>query len=245
MYVAVNVLMSIIVLLFVVSGILIRSKRYNWLTPGTMEQVHDGTVDTTGLGNFIGNFFFVIAGTLLVAGIFNHFHIFYGLVFSIAFLFFLVAFMLIRTQKYNRSILPSGKRKTSAKVILGIIVAALVIIGGMLIYGSIEQSVDVDKDKMEIGGLYGASLDMDGAAKVSMIRELPKIQTKTNGFDFANVLKGNFRLDGLGEGKLYVNVNTPLFIEIKLKDSFVILNFKDSTATKAVYEKMKQYWEAE
>ncbi len=246
MYIYVAVLMSSIVILFIVSGVLIKHKRYYWLISGhTMPEGQQVKSDTTALGNFIGNFCFVIAGILLLAGVFDHFHINYGFVLSIASLFFVVAFMLIRAQKYDHNILNAGKKKTVPKIILGIIVATLVIVGGMLIYGSIEQSVDVDKGKIEIGGLYGTTLDVSDIKGVFLIKELPKIQSKTTGFDFANILKGDFKLDGIGDGKLFVNTGSPLFINIKYKDSFVILNFKDSIATRKLYNEISKLGKVE
>jgi preprotein translocase subunit SecG len=243
----VNILMTVVVLLFIISGILLKSGKYYWLTPGfgTMREMQSGNVDVRGLRNFLASSCFVIAAILLLAGIFDHYHVLLGFVISIASLFFAVAFMLIRAQKYDRNILPDRKKRVSAKVLLGIIVVILVIIGGTLIYGSIEQSVEVGKDQIEIGGLCGTTIDMRGVSKVSIIDKLPGIQAKRTGFDFANVLKGNFELEGLGDGKLYVNLGTPLFIEIKYDNTFVILNSRDTAATRATYKKIIELQEAD
>lgn len=138
-----------------------------------------------------------------------------GFVLSIAALFFVVAFMIIRALKHDWNVSPAGKKNLGVRIVIGILVAILVIVGGMLIYGSIEQSVDVKSDKIEIGSLYGTTLNMHGITSVALIGDLPGIQAKAFGFDFANVLKGDFRLEGLGDGKLYVNTRTPPFIEIE------------------------------
>lgn len=247
MYFYVNVLMTLIVLLFLVSGILVKSGKYQWLFSGyeTKQELQSGRDYIKRLRNFIGNFCFVIGAILLLAGIFDHYHVFYGLVLSIASLFFVVAFMLIRVQKYDRQILPDKKRKGGARILLGSLVVILVIVGGMLIYGSMEASVEVGPDRIEIGGLCGTTIDMSRVSDILMINELPKIQSKNSGFDFANVLKGNFRLQGIGEGKLYVNSGTPPFIEIKYDDSFVIMNFKDSNTTHKIYDGINKLRKAE
>jgi Domain of unknown function (DUF3784) len=242
MYIYVNVLMTIIVLLFIASGILLKYGKHYWIISGyrTPEEIRKEGVDIAGLGNFIGASCFVIAALLLLAGIFDHYHVFGGLVGSISSLFFVVAFILIRAQKYNRRVLPDGRKRKGTKVLLGIVVAILMIVGGMLIYGSIEQSVDVEHGAIEIGGLYGTTLDISNISDVSIINELPKIQAKKGGFDFANVLKGDFSLDGIGEGKLYVNIAAPPFIKIKYNDTFVILNFRDTTTTLTTFDKINE-----
>jgi hypothetical protein len=247
MYFYVSILMTLVVLLFIVSGILLKSGRYLWpfSGPETKRELQSGSDDIKGLRNSIGNFCFVVAAILLLAGIFDHYHVFFGLVISIASLFFVVAFILIRVQRYDRHILPERKRKRGARVLLGILVVILVIVGGMLIYGSIEQGVDVGTDRIEIGGLCGTTIDMNGVSGIFIIKELPKIQSKNSGFDFANVLKGNFRLQGIGEGKLYVNTSAPPFIEMKYDGSFVIMNFKDSTTTYKIYNTINGFRKGE
>lgn len=248
----VNILMMLIVLLFIISGILLKSGKYFWLVSGynAMQEIEKGNVDITGLRNFAANSCFVIAAILLVAGVFDHYHIFYGLVTSISSLFFAVAFMLIRAQKYNRSVLPYGKKRGQGRVVLGIVVVFLVTVGGMLIYGSIEQNVDVGKDQIEIRGLCGTTVGMRDVPDVLIIDKLPSIQSKRTGFDFGSVLKGNFKLEGLGNGKMYVNASTPPFIEIKYDNTFVILNSRDTATTHKIYNKIiecrkliRYFWE--
>lgn len=243
----VNILMTFIVLLFVISGILLRSGKYYWLFPGNgaIQERQEGSVDITGLRNFIANSCFVVAAILLLAGVFDHYHVFYGLVISIAFLFFAVAFMLVRAQRYNRNILPDSKRNAGVKISLGIAASVLVIVGGMLIYGSIEQSVEVEKNQIEIGGLCGTTIDMSGISDVLMIDKIPTIQSKRTGFDFGSVLKGNFKLEGLGDGKMYVNAGTPPFIEIRYDNTFVILNSRDTATTHKIYNKIIELQKAD
>ncbi len=241
MYIYIDVLMSLIVLLFVTSGILIKYKRYYWLISGynALPDARRGNVDLPGLGNFMGNSCFAIAVILLLAGIFQHLEVFYGVVISIASLFFAVALMLVRSQKYYRTTPIGGRKKISSKVVLSIIVIGLVIVGGMLIYGSFEQSIEVTAGKIEIGGLYATTLEADRITGVSIVNQLPTIQGKTNGFDFVDVLKGGFIVERMGEGKLFVNLHTPPFIRIDYGNSFIFLNFKDSTTTRRVFNEIR------
>lgn len=240
----VPILMSAIVLLFVVCGIVIKYKRYYWLISGynTMPVEKKKNVDIVGLSKFIGNFCFIIAGVLLLAGIMNHFNVFYGFVIAIASLFFIVAYMLIRAQKYHNGSEPGHKPKPAARLVLSILALLLIIVGGALIYGSAEQTVSVSKDRIRIGGIYGTALDMNEITDVFLIRALPQIQRKTEGFDFGNTLKGDFELKGFGEGKLFLNTRTHLFINMKYGNSFVILNFRDSMKTLELYDNIRSVW---
>ena len=240
MYMGVNVLMAIMVLFYVTIGIRLKSGKHYRIISGSRppQKIQEEGVDIEKLRSFAGDLCFVIAALLLLAGIFDHLHLFTGFVFSVAFLFFAVALAMIRIPRYRRGAVPTGKRKAFGKVLAGISAAFLTVVGATLIYGNMEQSVNVRSGGIEIGGFHGMNVDVDGISDVSIVKTLPKIQAKVSGFDFADVLKGKFRLEGLGDGKLYVNTVSPPFIKIKYNDMFVILNFKDSTRTLATFDKI-------
>ncbi len=240
----VSILMCAIVLLFIVCGILIKHKGYYWLISEyhMMPEERRDQIDIAGLSKFIGNVCFVIAAVLLLAGVMNHFNIFYGFVISIASLFFIVAYTIVHAQKYDTAIETGRQSRVSGRFVVSILALLLIIVGSALIYGSAEEDVSVSKDSIRISGIYGTDLVMSELTDVFLSRALPQIEGKSGGFDLGSMLKGDFRLKGLGEGKLYVNTRTPLFINLRYGSSFVILNFRDSSKTLELYDLIKSVW---
>jgi len=235
-------LMSIIVLLFLSFGGFLKYKRdYSLISKeGTASDTGKQTVDVIGLSKFIGNCCFIIAGILVVAGIADHLHIFPLFVISIASLFFFVAYILFRIPRFDRKERPDGKSRDHLVSVLGVLILVLVVVGAGLIYGSLEQNVCLDGESIDIGGLYGTSIDMNKVRTVSLLNSIPLVKKKTSAFDFGGVLKGEFELEERGGGRLYVDANAPLFIDIKYNGSYVILNYRDSTRTRKLYESIKQ-----
>jgi len=113
---------------------------------------------------------------------------------------------------------------------------------GTIIYGSMEQKVIVKDGFIEINGIYGTKLNVSEIKDISLVDTLPEIKRKTNGFDFGNILKGNFELNEIGIVKLYINRGTPPYITIKYRNSYIILNFRDSSKTRNLYNDIKKQW---
>lgn len=113
---------------------------------------------------------------------------------------------------------------------------------GTIIYGSMEQKVIVKDGFIEINGIYGTKLNVSEIKDISLVDTLPEIKRKTNGFDFGNILKGNFELNEIGIVKLYINRGTPPYIIIKYRNSYIILNFRDSSKTRNLYNDIKKQW---
>jgi len=62
---------------------------------------------------------------------------------------------------------------------------------------------------------------------------------RTNGYSFAGVKKGFFRLDQLGKCRLMIqSKNPPYLIILKKNGDHVIINFKDPSETRRIYNKM-------
>jgi hypothetical protein len=90
--------------------------------------------------------------------------------------------------------------------------------------------------------LYGAAFPASEIESFSLEPRLPRIRMRTNGFAGAGTLRGWFRLDELGEGRLYVEQGMAPYLLIRLKQGYVVVNYRASERTRALFEEMARQW---
>jgi hypothetical protein len=86
---------------------------------------------------------------------------------------------------------------------------------------------------------YGDSYPIEEMTAVSLERCLPRVQLRTNGFASGGLLRGWFLVQGLGKGKLFVDVSNPPFVLVRMRQGFVIVNLEDGRSTQALYERIE------
>jgi hypothetical protein len=89
---------------------------------------------------------------------------------------------------------------------------------------------------------YGASVPAADIVAVSLQTRLPRVLRKTNGFGGAGTLRGWFRLEELGEGRLYVDEGLAPYVLVRLRQGFVIVNFREPERTRALFDEMARAW---
>jgi hypothetical protein len=139
------------------------------------------------------------------------------------------------------------ERRTTAwggpAIAVGLVVAGLLVVGGLMWRQAQPVDVRVGPDGIEIGTpLYGTTLPATEIAAIVLEPGLPRILTRTNGFAAAGVLRGHFRLEGLGDGRLYVDVHHPPYLLVRLREGYVFLNFPEPDRTRAIYEEAARRW---
>ena len=103
--------------------------------------------------------------------------------------------------------------------------------------------VSVAPDGFEVETLFcGASFAATDITSVSLEARLPRVLLKTNGFGGAGTLRGHFRLEGLGEGRLYVEEGFAPYVLVRLRQGFVVVNFRQPERTRALYDEMARAW---
>jgi hypothetical protein len=127
----------------------------------------------------------------------------------------------------------------------GLFVLALgAVLVGALFYSQIRPPrVAVASTGLEIETLfYGTSVHAGDIVGISLEPRLPRVLMKTNGFDGAGTLRGRFRLEALGEGRLYVEQGFAPYVLVRLRQGFVIVNFREPERTRALYDEMARAW---
>ena len=128
---------------------------------------------------------------------------------------------------------------------VGLLVLALgVVLVGALFYSQIRPPrVAVSSTGLEIETLfYGTSVAAADVVGISLEPRLPRVLRKTNGFDGAGTLRGHFRLEALGEGRLYVEQGFAPYVLVRLRQGYVIVNFREPGRTRALYDEMARAW---
>lgn len=234
-----------IVLIFV--GVCIKYFKAYWLISGynTMSDEKKKNVDVENLGKMIGNFCFVMAGLMFVFIL--------SLVLEQTTLMIITALMLassiiytvIKSQKFDGNAMKSnGEMKKSAKITVGLTVAFLVIVFigvGILLYKSSQPvTYNVSEDRIEITGLYGETINFSHINKIYISDKIPDIKSRTNGSAFGGMLKGYFKVDQIGNAKLFINTKVPSFIFIETDNKTIILNERDEASTKELFTELEK-----
>ena len=116
---------------------------------------------------------------------------------------------------------------------------AAFIVGQLYVY-SREPTVEVTSGTLSVGvGLHGADIPFPAIQTVTLADTLPRIQRRTNGFAAGGLLRGNFRLEGWGAGRMFINRNSPPYVVVRTPATFVVVNFEDPARTRALYEQLR------
>ncbi len=140
------------------------------------------------------------------------------------------------------AIAPAGPRRWSW-VALAIVAAVVVGVVALLTVFYLQMrppEVTVTPQQISIRTpFYGEDYPMAEITGVSLESRLPRILVRTNGFAAGGQLRGWFRLEGLGEGKLFLDVAAPPFVFLRLQRGFVILNLGEPDQTRALYAQIE------
>ncbi len=100
-------------------------------------------------------------------------------------------------------------------------------------------TVTVRVDGVEIESLfYKAAFTPGEITTVSLEPALPRVLVRTNGFAAAGILRGHFEVEGLGQGRLFVDVGSSPFIFVGLREGFVFVNYSDPERTQALFDEI-------
>jgi len=120
-------------------------------------------------------------------------------------------------------------------------IAALVIVSiAWMFYAHTQPpSIELSGEHFEVAsGLYSAEIPLAAVRSVTLVDELPRIAMRTNGFAAGGTLRGYFRLEEWGRGRLFINRRTPPYVVVRTADSFVVVNFEDGARTRELYGRL-------
>lgn len=235
-------------ILCIVAGVLVRYLKCYWLIAGynTMSKEKRENVDTESLGRLMGNYMFIIGGTFIIGGVLLAMSLkTIGIILVTLPIFILTPYIMIKSQKYDKNSLePDGSMKKSTKLTLGVIIGftsiILIFIIALFGYGAKEPKVTVGNERIKIGGMYASTVYIDDIVEVVLLDSIPDVLRKDNGFDFGNILRGYFDLEGIGKGRLYINNGKSPYVFLRLKKGFLIINYNNSEETQELYNRIRE-----
>ncbi|MDX9848821.1 MAG: DUF3784 domain-containing protein [Tenuifilaceae bacterium] len=229
----------VIAIMLVLLGFLVKS--FPMLIAGynTMSHKERAQVDIRGLSSFMRNVF-VIMGLTILAGTLLFERLGVSMVAHAILPLAIVGgviILLISGQRFNHN---ASSTLSGLRLGIGITAGATIaIVVSIIVWGLIPFRVDVNTHNLKIRGMYGVELYYQGMQSVDLTEKLPIPLLRTNGFSLGGINKGYFRLDGEGEGRLYLMSPNPPFIQITdHKNRRVIINFKDSEETTRLYHQL-------
>ncbi|HEY6562411.1 MAG TPA: hypothetical protein VI072_34320 [Polyangiaceae bacterium] len=132
-----------------------------------------------------------------------------------------------------------GRRFIVASALFG---AALVV--GLAVWFSFEMRpprVELSADKLSVSStMYGVDVPLHEITSVSLRERLPRIRRRTNGFALGHTLRGHFRLDELGDGRLFIVAGQAPYVLVRTRESYVVVNFAEPERTRELYAALKR-----
>ncbi len=230
-------------------GVAVKYLKAYWLISGynTMSRDKKKNVDVARLGNLLGNFCFVLAAIMFLSGILLASGKEMSGMIVLSLIFPLLIYVLIKAQKYDGNTRnPDGTMNTKTKIIIGgisLFLVGTVISSGILIYQSNKPAeFTVANGVLEIHGLYGESIDVDDIKEIALKDTMPDVRRKSNGSSLGSKKKGNFKLDGAVDAKLFIDDAKPPFIFVETNSKLIILNCESAKKTEELYNTLKSEW---
>ena len=134
---------------------------------------------------------------------------------------------------------PTKRPQKQLILFWSIVLFIILLVVGSVVYGKQEPKVSIHNKILEISGAYGQDIPIDSIFQIDMLTNIPNIELRTNGFAFGGTCKGNFRLKGISNAKLYIVRGFSPYILIKTYgDETIFINYKDKQKTIGLYEKI-------
>jgi hypothetical protein len=123
------------------------------------------------------------------------------------------------------------------------LLAGAALVGGLFWSQIQPPQVTVRPQGFEIGTLfYGDAFAAADITAISLERALPRVLVRTSGFAGAGTLRGRFRVEGLGDVRLFVDEGFAPYLKVRLQRDVVFINFRQPERTRALYAEMAQLW---
>lgn len=203
--------------------------------------------DKVALCKFTGKIMFALAFSMVFWVLFQAFEIKFLLYIGVILFIASIMFLLIYANTGNRfkiggNSVEKQMHKVSAKssiigivILLGVVAASVF----MFVNGTLKETEVIIQDNQIIfKGQYGVTDGLKEVTDVQLKNDIPAIGMKVNGAGLGEIMKGDFKVEGLGTCRLFVHSEKGPFIYMMVDGKYTIINFKDSAKTKAMYDEI-------
>ena len=212
---------------------------YNTASPAEQKYMSE-----KGIGAFIGNHLYLLAGIILAGYLGKKAGFVWGEDISWGLFVVVIIVMLIRARRFN----PPASMSTpqSARIQkFGLWTGAIITLAvfGLVAWNALPAHFDLEERQLKITGAYGMNINYSDIDKLNLQTEMPKVGMKTNGLGMGPILKGHFQIEGMGDARLFLrSAHGPvLIITFKNHSSPVLINFPDPAETTRLHQHLKSH----
>ncbi len=232
------IIQLIIALLFFILGFAIRKKKAYWLISGfnnrsedeKQQLIQNGYPQKTGLWLIL----IAIGMIILLPLSFTSF----PFRFEIQFGFLLLSTLggMIYQSKYE---LPK-KRKRSYIISSTIFIITLGLIITLFAFGEQKSEFILKENSFEITGMYGDEWRYSDIKKIELLKKMPDVTWRQNGFATDQMSKGRFKVEGYGTSLLFIkkDQSSPI-LYMKVKDENIFINAETAGEVKNWYQQLQ------
>ncbi|WP_246206769.1 DUF3784 domain-containing protein [Virgibacillus ihumii] len=230
------IIQCLLVLLFLGIAYLILNKKFYHFLSGFNRRTREeqNVLTERGYPQALGKHFLLLAGIVAIGLLLTLFGVPYGFEASMAAMVLVICGGQFYVQKYE---LPEKRKKGYGMAVLTSFVT-IGIIGFVISTGFQENNLSIDNYSFTISGPYGVEWPVETVEKVQLLDEFPEVKVRTNGYSFANRLKGHFKLQNHGEGLLFIHGKESPYLFIKREKDYMIINGQNSEQTQKWYNEM-------
>jgi hypothetical protein len=133
-----------------------------------------------------------------------------------------------------------GGQKALYKVAIGILLATLLLVIGLMYMGLKEDQLTASPSGIVIDGIYGETLDWEQIAQLSLVNERPRLNYRSNGFSMGKIKKGYFVSTQGKKLKLILNSDQTPLIKLTLQNGEVLYYSAKSQSNTLLFDQIKQ-----
>ncbi len=131
------------------------------------------------------------------------------------------------------------KSKWAIAATVVIAIGVIVAIALMMNRDSQPAQYSIEDGQLIISCSFGVSVPVDEIGELTLTETAPEIETKTNGSGLGSMQKGEYRLVGGDNARLYIDTSIPLFVRFMHDNTVYYLNAETQEATQSLYDQIK------
>lgn len=232
----------IISALFIAIAFIVNENNAKYLLSGynTMSDVERQNFDIKSFIPYFRNFHIFLGITLLLFSLLIRYFvnsdwsgIFFGIYPILAYVFFIW-----KSNQFTKN--KSKKQIITTYVAMVVLLLLIIFVFYEFNNGLKDNEIIVSPKKIEITGDYGLEIKITDLKSVELVKQLPKISSKTNGFELEIIKKGYFRTESDEKVKLLINSKkTPIILLITNDNQRIYYSSKEKSNVE-LYNEVKR-----
>lgn len=226
-----------ITLLFFIVGWAVRKKKAYWLLSGfsfrskeeQKQLIQNGYPQKTGAWLLLTS----IGNLILLPLSFTSFS--YALEVQFGFILVFTLGGIVYLSKYE---IPK-KRKRSYIITSTLFIVIIGFITTLLVIGEQKNELILKEKSFEITGMYGDEWLYSDIKKIKLLKKMPTVTWKQNGFGTERMAKGHFEVEGYGSSLLFIKKEqSSQILYLEMKDEKIFINGESSGEVKNWYTQL-------